>query len=185
MEKTLQNRGKIKPSLKWVTCIISDGLKSHFMFLLFVSFKQQLINRELPENVNLLTLENRSDGSYLIRLEHIYDVGEDKVLSKPVTVSLKVIFPFVLKIKSITLVFTINIFKDLFPGFAIISAEETVLGGNQLKKDSQRLVWYSSDKQKAIGRSSHSEFPDVELQPMEIRTFILNLVRDNRLDKYV
>jgi hypothetical protein len=47
------------------------------------------------------------------------------------------------------------------------------------------LVWYSSDKQKSIGRSSHSEFPDVELQPMEIRTFILNLVRDNRLDKYV
>ncbi len=76
-------------------CIISDGLKSHFMFVLFVSFKQQLINRELPENVNLLTLENRSDGSYLIRLEHIYDVGEDNVLSKPVTVSLKVIFPFV------------------------------------------------------------------------------------------
>nr|CAH0110923.1 unnamed protein product [Daphnia galeata] len=125
--------------------------------------EQQLINRELPENVNLLTLENRSDGSYLIRLEHIYDVGEDNVLSKPVTVSL----------------------KDLFLGFAIISAEETVLGGNQLKKESQRLVWYSSDKQKSIGRSSHSEFPDVELQPMEIRTFILNLVRDNRIDKYV
>jgi lysosomal alpha-mannosidase len=44
-----------------------------------------------------MTLENRSDGSYLIRLEHIYDVGEDKVLSEPVTVSLKVIFKFFYK----------------------------------------------------------------------------------------
>ncbi|XP_046648826.1 lysosomal alpha-mannosidase-like isoform X2 [Daphnia pulicaria] len=124
--------------------------------------QQQLISRELPENVNLLTLENRSDGSYLIRLEHIYDVGEDKVLSEPVTVSL----------------------KDLFPGFAITSAEETILGGNQLKKDSQRLVWHSSSDKQTNVRSSHSdEFPDLDLQPMEIRTFILNLVRDNRLDK--
>ena len=45
----------------------------------------------LPENVNLLTLENRSDASYLIRLEHIYDVGEDAVLSNAATVSLDVI----------------------------------------------------------------------------------------------
>jgi hypothetical protein len=63
---------------------------SEYHLFLCGFLKQQLISRELPENVNLLTLENRSDGSYLIRLEHIYDVGEDKILSKPVTVSLQV-----------------------------------------------------------------------------------------------
>ncbi|KAI9559553.1 hypothetical protein GHT06_013558 [Daphnia sinensis] len=71
-------------------------------------------NRALPENVNLRTLEKRTDGSYLIRLEHIYDVEEDKVLSDPVTVSL----------------------HNLFPGFVIMSAEEAMLGGNQFRKDS-------------------------------------------------
>ena len=53
--------------------------------------QQQSISRTLPENVNLLTLESRNDGSYLIRLEHIYDDGEDAFLSQPVIVSLDVI----------------------------------------------------------------------------------------------
>ncbi|XP_032794592.1 lysosomal alpha-mannosidase [Daphnia magna] len=122
--------------------------------------QQQLISRALPENVNLLTLEKRPDGLYLIRLEHIYDVEEDKVLSAPVTVSL----------------------HNLFPGFVIMSAEETILGGNQFRKDSQRLIWNSTDRQHNNSKRL-TKFPDVELQPMEIRTFIFNLVRDNRLVK--
>ncbi|KZS14072.1 putative Alpha-mannosidase [Daphnia magna] len=122
--------------------------------------QQQLISRALPENVNLLTLEKRPDGLYLIRLEHIYDVEEDKVLSAPVTVSL----------------------HNLFPGFVIMSAEETILGGNQFRKDSQRLIWNSTDRQHNNSKRL-TKFPDIELQPMEIRTFIFNLVRDNRLVK--
>jgi len=30
----------------------------------------KLLNRDLPENVNLLTLEPRFDGQFLLRLEH-------------------------------------------------------------------------------------------------------------------
>ena len=48
------------------------------------------MSRTLPDNVNLLTLEMPSDGSYLIRLEHIYEVGDDSILAQPAPVSLDV-----------------------------------------------------------------------------------------------
>lgn len=51
----------------------------------------RLLNRDLPENVNLLTLESRGDGKILLRLEHSFDVEEDDVLSKPVILPLKVL----------------------------------------------------------------------------------------------
>lgn len=52
--------------------------------------QQQSISRTLPPNVNLMTFESRNDGSYLIRFEHIYDDGEDTILSQPATVALDV-----------------------------------------------------------------------------------------------
>ncbi len=48
-----------------------------------------MLNEGLPLNVNLLTLDHRPDGTYLLRLEHIYDAGEDAELSKPVVVNLR------------------------------------------------------------------------------------------------
>lgn len=133
----------------------------------------------MPDNVNLLTLENWSDGSYLIRLEHIYDLDEDDILSKPVTFSIQVILSNEMNQCKITEE-TVCIFKDLFPGFTITSAEETLLGGNQFKKDSHRLVWNTSGNEG--NGQARSKFPDIELKPMEIRTFTLNLVRNNRVD---
>ena len=49
----------------------------------------RMLNEGLPLNVNLLTLDPRPDGKYLLRLEHIYDVGEDEELSKPVMINLR------------------------------------------------------------------------------------------------
>ena len=54
-----------------------------------------------------------------------------------------------------------------------------MLAGNQLKKDSKRLIWKESDetKQQEILLKSES-FIDLEkilLNPMEIRSFILSL----------
>ena len=45
---------------------------------------------DLPPNVRLLSLEQWTGALMLIRLEHIYEIGEDPVLSKPATVSLAV-----------------------------------------------------------------------------------------------
>ena len=44
----------------------------------------------LPDNIHLLTLERWSRESFLVRLEHFYEAGEDAKLSQPAMVSLKV-----------------------------------------------------------------------------------------------
>ena len=44
----------------------------------------------LPANVHLLTLEQWAENEILLRLEHQFELNEDKAYSKPVTVSLKV-----------------------------------------------------------------------------------------------
>ncbi len=45
--------------------------------------------------MNLVTLDQRPDGTYLLRLEHIYDAGEDIELSRPAVVNLRhVLFIF-------------------------------------------------------------------------------------------
>jgi len=112
----------------------------------------------LPENINLLTMEKHFDGTILIRLEHMYDAGEDDELSKPTTVSL----------------------DDLFLNYTIQSVHETMLGGNQLKIDSNRLSWRNDSTRNIV--ENHSNQPktsskygsnEVELKPMEIRTFVL------------
>ncbi len=60
--------------------------------------------------------------------------------------------------------------------------EETLLGGNQLKKDSKRLIWKESGdtKQQEIFSKSDTSI-DIEkvlLNPMQIRSFILSLKRN-------
>ncbi|KAK9810259.1 hypothetical protein WJX72_007477 [[Myrmecia] bisecta] len=52
-------------------------------------------NMTLPPNVHLLTLQRLPDNSTLLRLAHLYQVGEDRSgnLSKPVTVDLASLFP--------------------------------------------------------------------------------------------
>jgi lysosomal alpha-mannosidase len=56
-----------------------------------------------------------------------------------------------------------------------------MLGGNQFKKDSNRLVWNAaSTRNEIVGQEKWDEraiIPAVQLKPMEIRTFIITLVR--------
>ncbi len=48
------------------------------------------LTRALPDNVQLLTLEPWREGTQLLRLEHIYDMGEHPILSQPITIDLRV-----------------------------------------------------------------------------------------------
>ena len=63
-----------------------------YYIVININFIQvKLLNRDLSENVDLLTLEPRSDGNFLLRLEHIYDDVDKKEISKvPAVVPLKV-----------------------------------------------------------------------------------------------
>ena len=49
--------------------------------------------KELPANVHLLTLEYLTEETLLLRLEHLFEVGES--MSQPVTVSLAVSYHFI------------------------------------------------------------------------------------------
>ena len=59
-----------------------------------------------------------------------------------------------------------------------------MLGGNQFKKDSSRLVWNvastknEDEAQRGLDENDSRAIPAVTLQPMEIRSFIVTLVQN-------
>ncbi|XP_052266836.1 lysosomal alpha-mannosidase-like isoform X2 [Dreissena polymorpha] len=129
------------------------------------------LKQELPPNVHLLTLEQFGGPpigpvdtqTYLIRLEHFYEKGEDAELSQPVSVNI----------------------QDLFVPFSIVGAEELTLGANLALSDLNRLQWqakdqYVRDKEDKIYKVEKrvplsSALDPVMLNPMEIRTLQVTL----------
>lgn len=112
----------------------------------------------LPDNVAVLTLQELDDGKVLLRLAHLYEMGEDKDLSVMTSVEL----------------------KKLFPKKKIGKAAEMSLSANQerAEMEKKRLVWKaegSSRKQAALrGGPVDPAKLVVELAPMEIRTFVID-----------
>ncbi|XP_020106647.1 probable alpha-mannosidase At5g13980 isoform X2 [Ananas comosus] len=125
-----------------------------------VKFSAMDSSYSLPDNVAVLTLQALEDGSVLLRLVHLYEVGEDKDLSVMASVEL----------------------KKIFPNKKIIKITETNLSANQerAEMEKKRLKWKvqqgSSGAETVVrgGPVDPSKLV-VELGPMEIRTFILNL----------
>ena len=120
--------------------------------------------KKLPPNIHILTLEPWKDGTILLRLEHIFEVGETENLSKPVDINI----------------------QDLFSTFTITSIEETTLGGNQWLKDLDRMKWEAetNDVLQTQGTSTPlveigEGVTNVLLKPMEIRTFIVKTAPRN------
>ncbi|KAI3712813.1 hypothetical protein L1987_71379 [Smallanthus sonchifolius] len=115
-------------------------------------------NYILPPNVALITLQELEDESVLLRLAHLYEAGEDVDFSTLVKVEL----------------------KKMFAAKTIKMIKETSLSANQDKSTIKKLPW------KVVGGNG-SEPPTVrggpvdpsalvvELGPMEIRTFILQV----------
>lgn len=112
----------------------------------------------LPDNVAILTLQELQGGEVLLRLAHLYEVGEDKDLSVKASVELKKVF-YNKKIKRIA---------------------EMSLSANQerAEMEKKRLVWKvegSSEEPKVVrGGPVDPTKLVVELAPMEIRTFTIN-----------
>lgn len=79
------------------------------------------LDRKLPLNINLLSLERWDDHRALIRLEHIFEVNEDPKYSRPRRVSL----------------------RDLFSPMRVTSAEEVTLNGQVGKTlaTAQQMQW--------------------------------------------
>ncbi|XP_035775636.1 lysosomal alpha-mannosidase-like [Anopheles albimanus] len=154
-ERFLQNQ-VLLPSWAFVNAATVDFTYDEYLS----NFRNiySAIAQQLPPNVNLLTLEPWKDGTVLVRFEHLFEQGEDPVFSKPIQFNIRNVL-FALNIESI---------------------HETTLGANQWKQDSQRLHFsFESneiDPKKQVEHvrpiQSSTDF-DIELQPMEIRTFIV------------
>ncbi|XP_065865581.1 probable alpha-mannosidase At5g13980 [Euphorbia lathyris] len=112
----------------------------------------------LPDNVAVITLEELDDGKVLLRLAHLYEVGEDKELSVMTSVEL----------------------KKLFPRKKMGKVVEMSLSGNQERREMEkkRLVWKGEERSRGVergrGRAVDPQKLVVELAPMEIRTFVID-----------
>ncbi|KAF5479242.1 hypothetical protein F2P56_000079 [Juglans regia] len=112
----------------------------------------------LPDNVALVTLQELDDGKVLLRLAHLFEIGEDRDLSVLTRVEL----------------------KKLFPKQKISKVTETNLSANQerTEMEKKRLVWKveGSSREEKIVRGGPVDPAKlvIELAPMEIRTFVID-----------
>ncbi|XP_018323399.1 lysosomal alpha-mannosidase-like isoform X2 [Agrilus planipennis] len=115
--------------------------------------------KALPKNVQILTLEPWIDQSFLLRLEHVFEVNEDPHWSSNQIVDL----------------------NDIFTSFEITSIEETTLGANQLLKENERLYFTRETNECRFDWKNANKIYDatkklkIELMPMQIRTFIIDI----------
>lgn len=126
-----------------------------------------MLTAALPENVKLMTVTNNyaniNDGAHLIRLAHLYQVGEHPTLAEPVNVSL----------------------ATLFEGRPITAAQEVTLGANQdmAAFQAKKMVWNTKyihhdkrlDAFDRVAFDPASADLSVTLRPMEVRTFLVQM----------
>ncbi|XP_040170166.1 lysosomal alpha-mannosidase-like [Anopheles arabiensis] len=110
------------------------------------------LSESLPPNVHLLTVEPWKDDTMLLRFEHLFEKGEDSQYSLPIQINV----------------------QDLFVNVNVVSLQETTLAGNQWKEESIRLD-YGQKQNKNTNRTVIENKFIVELKPMEIRTFVIQL----------
>lgn len=113
----------------------------------------------LPRNIHVLTLEQWTNSTVLVRFENIFDKKEDPVFSLPTSFSV----------------------KDLFTHLNPYKMEELVLSGNKPKSSlNSKLKWrYEGQNLTAINVTEPAPWVQnpfgVKLKPMEIKTYLLHL----------
>uniref|UniRef100_A0A1J3E3E5 Alpha-mannosidase n=1 Tax=Noccaea caerulescens TaxID=107243 RepID=A0A1J3E3E5_NOCCA len=118
----------------------------------------------LPKNVALLTLQELENGEVLLRLAHLFEVGEDSDYSVMTKVEL----------------------NKLFHNKKIQNVKETSLSGNQEKAEMEkrRLIWKvdgPAGEEVKRGEAVDAVELVVELAPMEIRTFLIKFDDHNEM----
>ncbi|XP_023924146.1 alpha-mannosidase At3g26720 [Quercus suber] len=112
----------------------------------------------LPNNIAVITLQELANGKVLLRLAHLYEIGEDKDYSVMASVDL----------------------KKLFPKKEISKVTEVSLSANQerAEMEKKRLVWEvegPAEESKVVRGGPVDPVKLVaELAPMEIRTFLID-----------
>lgn len=124
-----------------------------------VAAVKPVLGAELPENVHLLTLQQWQHDSVLVRLAHQFSVDEDAQLSSPAAVDVAALL------------------APLQP----VSMTEMSVTANQERAAmlAKKIRWSSSNNAKLDGQVAALQSRAttgsmvVELQPMEVRTFIV------------
>ncbi|KAI4470603.1 alpha-mannosidase [Holotrichia oblita] len=111
----------------------------------------------LPNNVQILTLEPWTENKLLLRLEHIFSKDEDNVLSQPATVNI----------------------RNLFTLFNVVNIEEMSLAAHMPKAEIEKMPWNSVIPE-TLSRKFRSADLNIHIMPMEIRTFIVEVVAKTR-----
>jgi len=136
-----------------------------------LSFRQpsfSALASELPANVKLMTLTNTyasaNGGRLLLRLGHLYAIGEHPILSLPATVDLSALFGH---------------------GFQIVEAEEMSLTANQNRREMEKRKynWRTEGcpEEDALIHPSNSSWEPMKdrlnmtLRPMEVKTLLVTL----------
>lgn len=116
---------------------------------------------DLPVNAHVVSLEKLPQNKLLLRLGHQFAVGEDATLSQPVEVDV----------------------AQLLSVYKPVSLIETTLSANQEKASQQKekIQWQYALQDKVVKNNLLARLDGVDglkvtLQPMQIRTFIVDLV---------
>jgi len=130
---------------------VSDWLKTH-------NTEFTAINTELPANVDLMSFYKSARDEVIVRLAHNFGVGEDSVLSQPVTVDLAQLFA---------------------ARFVPTSITEVSLTNNQTPEDivNGKLKWnIRNDNEDRSNKQPRYQMDGtkITLQPAQIRTFVFS-----------
>jgi len=106
--------------------------------------------QDWPPNVHLLDLKTLPTGQVILRLTHIYAVGEDPVYSQPVTLDL----------------------NSIFANLAIVEITEMTMTANQPLVKLKRLNW-NTDTQAPTPKFVPLQNGILTLNPMDTRTFMV------------
>jgi len=128
--------------------VIPLGSASNFQFA--------PMKADLPLNVHLLSLRSydSTTNQTILRLQHTFEVGEHPVYSKPVSVDLDQLFAPPIQIKNVV---------------------EVNLTANQKKGSVNRLKWNTNEPKQPTEIQQISDRASVVLNPMQIRTFLVDL----------
>ncbi|OWK49992.1 Lysosomal alpha-mannosidase [Lonchura striata] len=130
------------------------------------------LRRALPPSLHLLTVEPRGAGTVLLRLEHLFERGESRNGSQPLSVDLTVSMGVLQGNGGLR---GTDGQGTLFSAFTITSVQEMALGGDIPLHSVSRLLWNTVTGTPKPRPLAWLDPRRVTLEPMEIRTFLASV----------
>ena len=138
----------------------------------------------IPMNVHLLTFDQLNFKQYLVRVEHYFELNEDDIYSKPVIIDLQMLFKSIGTIADIVeLTLAANLpLSELHRLDWMTKDNELFSNTNHGKKNCMNHlqlstnVFYSCAFTDSNPSETKRATTAIELNPMQIRTFKVNIV---------